>query len=66
MYLYLCVVESVVSYACVFDWACKSSLALAKKKTRWTVGGKGEGESQAKVVAATKSIEARNQLNAID
>lgn len=65
MYLYLCVVESVVSYACVFDWACKSSLALAKKKLgeQWVRRG---WKSQVKVVAATKSIEARNQLNAID
>lgn len=63
MYLYLCVVESVVSYACVFDWACKSSLALAKIGR---IDGGWRGESQVKVVAATKSIEARNQLNAID
>lgn len=46
MYLYLFVVESVVSYACVFDWACKSSLALAKKKLgeQWV----GRGRERAK------------------
>lgn len=42
MYLYLCVVESVVSYACVFDWACKISLALAKKNEVNSGWGGGE------------------------